>query len=117
VCRSLRVLCAAPDADGLARLKRAAVSVHWELTGGAVTLDELREQIERLRPDVVVIDARLGAAAVGAARAARPGARIVAAGGPLDGSDAEGGMDSVKEAILGIPPLGGPVRTEPPPAG
>jgi hypothetical protein len=114
VCRSLQVLCAAPDPERLAELKRAAVSVHWELTGGATTLEELRQQAERIQPDVVVIDARLGGNAVGAARQVKPGARVVAVGGELEGADAHGDLDTVKEAILRLSPVGGPVRTEPP---
>jgi DNA-binding NarL/FixJ family response regulator len=113
VCRSLHVLCSAPDPERLAELKRAAISVHWELAGGATTLEELRKQVERVQPDVVVIDASMSGDAVEVARRARPGARIVTVGGALEGADAHGDLDAVKEAILGIPPVGGPVRTGP----
>jgi hypothetical protein len=113
MCRSLRVLCAAPDPERLGELKRAAVSVAWEMTGGATTLEDLREQVERFQPDVVVIDACLGAGAVEVARGAKPGARIVAVDGALEGADVLGDLQAAKEAILGISPVGGPVRTEP----
>jgi DNA-binding NarL/FixJ family response regulator len=111
VCRALRVLCAAPDPERLAELKRAAVSVSWELVGGATTVEQLRDQAERLQPDIVVIDARMGPGAVAAARQPERRARVVAVDGSLEGADAHAALSGVKEAILGVPPVGGPVRS------
>src|SRR5881296_3893833 len=87
MCRSLRVLCAAPDTDGLAQLRRAAAGSEWELVGGALSLDDLERQAAELEPDVVVMHAGLGPAAVESVRRVRPGARVVALGA-VTGADA-----------------------------
>src|SRR5437870_4438716 len=111
MCRSLKVLCAAPDPERLGSLKRAAVGAEWELVAGARSEAELCEQLVEWRPDVVVIDASLGTEAFERARALRPGARLVAmgeTGGPIDAE--AGSLDQVRGAILGIPKPGGPVR-------
>jgi DNA-binding NarL/FixJ family response regulator len=110
VCRALKVLCAAPGRGALQALKRAAVSVSWELVGGAVTAAELVKQLDELVPDVVVVDAALPDVGTGAIRRAAPRARVIALG-PLEGAD--GVADSpqgIRDAILGLPPMGGPVR-------
>jgi hypothetical protein len=112
MCRALKVLCAAQDADRLIALKRAALSVHWELAGGATSVDELVNQVDGHAPDVVVVDAALGEDAAIKVRERRPTARIVSVGGPLEGADAFAQTGtSVKQAIVGLPPVGGPVRT------
>jgi hypothetical protein len=112
VCRALKVLCAAPGRERLAELKRATVSVHWELAGGATSVDELFSQVDVLQPDVVVIDTALGPEAAIGVRERLPIARVVAVGGPLEGVDAVADTTSaVKDAILGVPPVGGPVRS------
>jgi len=111
VCRALKVLCAAPDRDRLAGLKRAAVGVAWELVGGAASLEELPDQLESWRPDVVVLDASLGPAALRAVRDSGRWVRVVSVG-ELPGSDAAAGsLDEVRDAIVGAPSPGGPVRT------
>ena len=110
MCRALKVLCAAPGPDALQALKGAAVSAAWELVGGAVTAAELVKQLDELVPDVVVVDAALPDLGIGAIRRAAPRARVVALG-PLEGAD--GVADSpqgIRHAILGLPPVGGPVR-------
>lgn len=110
MCRALKVLCAAPTPDRLAELRRAAVSAHWELVGGASSLDELGRQVAEWGPDVVVVDGGLGAAAVEAARRARPAVRVVAVGA-VDGADqVAASLAQVRGVILGLPGPGGPVR-------
>lgn len=111
MCRALKVLCAAPDRERLLQLKRAAVSVHWELVGGATTADELVNQVDHFAPDVILIDAAIGADAAANVRSRQPTARIVAVGGELDGADGCADLDGVKDAIMGVPPVGGPVRS------
>jgi DNA-binding NarL/FixJ family response regulator len=111
VCRALKVLCAAPDPGRLLALKRATASVHWELVRGALDIDELVMQVDQLRPDVVVIDADLGARAALSVRERMPNARIVSVGGSLEGEDAAAEPGTVKEAIFGLPPPAGPVRS------
>jgi DNA-binding NarL/FixJ family response regulator len=111
VCRALRVLCAASPGDRLAELKWAAASAHWEVVGGAASLDELLKQIGDWGPDVVIIDASMGTGAVRAVRAARPQTRIVTLGAEVAGGDA--GAESMKDVartVLGLPRTGGPVQ-------
>jgi DNA-binding response OmpR family regulator len=109
MCRALRVLCAASGRDRLNQLKRASVSVHWELVGGATALEEVEAQAGEWRPDVVVLDATLGMEAVRAVRQMRPAARIVSVG-ELAGADARAdSIDGIREAVLGLPRPGGPV--------
>jgi hypothetical protein len=103
MCRALRVLCAAPEVDRLGELKRAAVSAHWELVGGALSVEGLEAQLVQWEPDVLVLDSGLGPAAVARCREARPLARIVVVG------EAATEIEGVREAILGMPGPGGPV--------
>ena len=110
MCRALKVLCAAPGTDSLRALKGAAVSVSWELVGGATTVDELVRQLDDHSPDVVVVDAALPGVEVGAIRQAAPRARVISLG-TLDGADGVAHTpERVRDAILGLPPVGGPVR-------
>jgi DNA-binding NarL/FixJ family response regulator len=110
LCRALKVLCAAPGADSLRALKRAAVSVSWELVGGATTVHELVRQLDELSPDVLVVDAELPGIAVDAIRSAAPRARVIAVGS-LEGADGVADTpQGIRDAILGLPPVGGPVR-------
>jgi hypothetical protein len=111
VCRALRVLCAAPTLERLAELRRNTVASHWELVGGALTIDEMVSQIDEFRPDVTVVDADLGADSARRVRAVLPGVRIVAVGGELEGADGRARLESVREVILGTTPAGGPVRS------
>ena len=111
MCRALKVLCAAPDRDRLLELKRAAASVHWELVRGATRTDELVKQVDEVRPDVIVIDVALGADSAIKVRDRMSNARIVSVGGRLDGANATAEPATIKDAILGLPPPAGPVRT------
>jgi DNA-binding NarL/FixJ family response regulator len=109
MCRAVKVLCAAADPERLSELKRSAVAAEWELVGGASSLDELVTQLEGRRPDVLVLDAGLGAESIVRARAALPSVRVVTIG-PLAGADDVASLDEVRAAILGLPRPGGPVR-------
>lgn len=110
MCRALKVLCAAGDAERLAELKRAVASAHWELVGGALDADELTAQAAALRPDVVVIR-DLGQAAVPGVTGARPNARLVLVEPAPGARDGVVDLDRVRTAILAGPGPGGPVRT------
>jgi len=109
MCRALKVLCAASSPERLDELKRAAVSAHLELAGGATSARELAEQVELHGPDVVVLDESLGGEAVGTVRAARPTARIVGVGS-VAGADVEAAaVEDIRDCILGVRRTGGPV--------
>jgi len=105
----MTILCAAPGRDELSALKRAVVSASWELVGGATSAGELLSQLEELRPDVIVVDARVSGVDLGEVRRARPAARVVVLG-VIPGADAEAAEPGrLRDAILGVRPVVGPV--------
>ena len=110
MCRALKILCAAPNAESLRALKVAAVSAAWELVGGATTADELVRQLDRHSPDVVVVDAMLPGVEVTAIRRAAPRVRVIALGALAGADGVAPTPERVRDAILGLPPVGGPVR-------
>ena len=110
MCRALKILCAAPGADSLRELKGAAVSASWELVGGATTADQLVRQLDEHAPDVVVVDARLPGVGIDAIRGAAPRARVIALGSLAGADGAADTPQGIRDAILGLPPVGGPVR-------
>jgi hypothetical protein len=98
-CLALLVVCAAPDAESLQRLKRAAVSAAWELTPGATTAEEALAQIEERRAHMLVV---LGPMAdlVARVRERYPAMRIVSVG-PMDGADvAVPSLEEVRAAVM-----------------
>jgi hypothetical protein len=110
MCRALRVLCAALTRDRLNALKHAAVSVHWELVGGATSIEDLLMHVGEFDPDVVIVEAGFGAEVVEAIRSLDDTIRIVAVG-ELPGSDEiTPSFEHVREAVMGLPRPGGPVR-------
>ena len=110
MCRSLKVLCAASDRDRLRALKLATVSAAWELVGGVSNEGDFADQLASWRPDVVVLDG-MGEGAVALVRSTLPLARVVAVGPAALGADVVAGTrEEVRDAILGMPRPGGPVR-------
>jgi hypothetical protein len=112
VCRALQVVCVAAGEPSLRTLKRAAVSADWELTAGATDAHDALAQIVDRRAHVLVA---WGAFAdlVRQARQRSPALRIVAVGRTVM-PEADVNLSSIKgvrDAILGIPPRGGPVRS------
>jgi len=113
VCRALRVLCVTDGREHLPELKLATVSTSWELVGGASSMSELADQLETWHPDVVVVEASMGAEVVQLVRARLETARIVAVGGTAPGADEVArSLEDVRAAVLGLPRPGGPVRTK-----
>jgi hypothetical protein len=112
MCRALKVLCAAPSPERLAELKGGSVSVHWELAGGAISVAELADQVTGYGPDIVVLDASLGPAAVAAARSGAKTVQVISVGVEvIPGADGHAATpDEIRDAILGAPRPGGPVR-------
>ena len=109
MCRALKILCAATTAERLGQLKRATVSVQWELVGGATTVDEVSKQIEQWNPDVLVVDKDLGDGVEALARRVKETLRLVVI--EVSAVDPADLADSIKQRILGLPQPGGPVRT------
>ncbi len=55
MCRAVKVLCVAQDAERLAALKRASVSAEWELCVGATELRQALDQVDAERPHHLVV--------------------------------------------------------------
>jgi orotidine-5'-phosphate decarboxylase len=111
MCRSLKVLCAATGRERLTELKLATVSANWELVGGVASASELPAELDQWRPEVIVIEPGLGSDVVAMIRSRLAGARVVAAGGPVPGADEVAtSLEEIREAVLGLPRPGGPVR-------
>lgn len=109
MCRALKVLCVAPDADALAALKRAAVSADWELAAGATDEEAALEQLHGERPHVVVVFGPFeGFVAV--AREAYPFLRIVTDRDQPGATVVAASLEEVRGAVKALPRPGGPVR-------
>jgi hypothetical protein len=108
MCRSLKVLCVAPDPARLAELKRAAVGADWELTAGAIDEVAALEQLEAERPHVVVAIGGLDGF-VREARRRYPYLRVVTDHETPDASVVVADLDEVRPAIRGLPRPAGPV--------
>ena len=110
MCRALTVLCVARDAEALAALKRAAVSAEWELAPGATNERDALDQVDELRPHVLVVSGPFASLVEEARR--RVGAMRVVSVRPLAGSDAVvDSLGDVRAAVVGRAAPGGPVRT------
>jgi hypothetical protein len=86
------------------------VAATWELVGGASSLNELSGQLLEWRPDIVVAEAAMGPGALERIRTVRPEARLVVVGEAKGADAVAGSLEDVRDAILGIPKPGGPVR-------
>ena len=108
MCRAIRVLCVAADADALAALKRATVAAEWELARGAVSPDDALAQLEQERPHVLVVFGPFEEL-VRRARERSPGIRVIADRDLPGASAVVASMEEVRAAIKGRPRPGGPV--------
>jgi hypothetical protein len=109
MCRALLVLCVARDPERLRALRLAAAGAEWELAPGATSIDEALRQLEERSPHVLVVEGGLSDL-ISAARAVRPGLRVISVG-RLPGADAEvGGLDEVRGSVRATASPGGPVR-------
>src|SRR5262245_54521443 len=106
MCRALRVLCVAPDANALDALRRATVSAEWELVPGATTEPDALARVHEERPHVLVV---FGAfpGLVERALEAHPFLRVIA-DREAPGAIVVGSTDEVRSAVKGS---GGPVRS------
>jgi hypothetical protein len=109
MCRALKVLCVASDAEALAALKRASVSAEWELAPGATTEADALQQLHEERPHLVVAFGDFGRF-VAEARETFPSLRIVT-DRDLPGATAVAtSLEEVRGALKELPRPGGPVR-------
>lgn len=109
MCRALKVLCVAANEDALSELKRATVSVDWELAAGATTEEAALAQLREERPHVVVVFGPFERF-VAAAREAYPFVRIVADRDQPGATVVATSLEEVRGAVKGLPRPGGPVR-------
>jgi hypothetical protein len=112
MCRAVKVLCVATDREALLTLKQAAVSAAWELTPGAVDEQTALEQVETLRPHMLVAFGPFGDL-VRELRERYPGMRIVADRDTPGATEVATSLGEVRDLLAGLPRPGGPV-VEPP---
>lgn len=109
MCRALKVLCVATDADALRDVKMAAVGASWELAPGAVDAEDALAQMGEGRPHIMVIFGEYGDL-IAQARELYPGLRVIA-DTPAEGVDVVvASLEDVRPSILGAPKPSGPVR-------
>jgi len=108
VCRALKVLCVAEDPASLAELRRATVSVEWELAPGATTEDEAIRQLHAERPHVLVVFGSFPTL-VERALEAYPSLRVIS-DRAIPGVLAVGSLEQVRVAVKPSNGPGGPVR-------
>ncbi len=109
MCRALKVLCVAPDAEALAVLKRASVTAEWELVPGATSAEDALAQLAEGRAHLMVVSGPFTELAR-RARAAYPALRIVADFEAPEVNVTVGSLEEIRGAIKAAPRPGGPVR-------
>lgn len=108
VCRALKVLCVAPDRDGLIALKNAAVSAEWELAPGATNEADAIGQIDAERPHVLVVFGPFERV-VSLARERFPAMRIVTDRDAPGATVVATSLEEVRGLLTASPRPGGPV--------
>jgi hypothetical protein len=108
MCRALKVLCVAEDDGALRALKRATVSVEWELAGGATNESDAIGQIDAERPHVLVVFGPFERL-IALAREGFPGMRIVTDRDAPGATAVATSMEEVRGIVRSIPRSGGPV--------
>jgi hypothetical protein len=112
VCRALQIVCVSAGESSLRSLKKAVTAAEWELTAGATREEDALAQLDGRNAHVLVTWGAFGDL-VKRARERHPGLRIIAVG-RTEIPDADVNVRSIKDvrdAILGTPPPGGPVRS------
>ena len=108
MCRALKVLCVAEDAEALAALKRASVAAEWELCPGATDVRAALDQVEAERPHhLVAFGPFEDLIALVAER--YPGMRIVS-DRDAPGAVVATSLEDVRGLLAQLPRPGGPVR-------
>jgi hypothetical protein len=109
MCRALKLVCVATDAESLAMLRAASVSAEWELTQGAINETDALAIIDAERPHVLVVFGpyeRL----VELVADRLPGIRIVADRNLPGATAVATSLEEVRGLVKGLPGPGGPVR-------
>jgi hypothetical protein len=109
MCRSLLVMCVAPDDAALAELRAAAVGAEWELTDGAIDERVALDLIDARRPHVLVVTGPFEGL-VELVRSRFPAMRIVADRDLPGATAVASSLSEVRGLVLGPRP-GGPVAS------
>jgi hypothetical protein len=109
MCRALKVLCVAPDAEALAALKAATVAADWELCPGATDLRGALDQIDVERPHLLVAFGDFEEL-VALVAERFPGMRIVTDRDAPGATVVATSLEDVRGLLRGQPRPGGPVR-------
>jgi len=109
VCRSLRVMCVAPDRRSLAELRAATVGSGWELTEGATDERNALDVLDVERPHVLVVVGAFGSL-VELVRSRFPGMRIVTDRDLPGATVVATSLSEIRGLVLELPRPGGPVE-------
>jgi hypothetical protein len=114
MCRSLLVMCVAPDEGSLAELRAAAVGAGWELTAGATDERTALDLIDVERPHVLVVRGAFEGL-VELVRSRFPSIRIVADRDLPGATVVAASLEEVRGLVLGPTRPRGPVgpRSDP----
>ena len=112
VCRSVRILCVAPDEAALRALRGATVAAEWELTPGATDQTDALALIDRERPHALVVFGDFDGL-VELVRDRFPAMRIVTDRAAEGASAVVSSAEEVRETLRALARPGGPVRSEP----
>lgn len=108
VCRAMRVLCVAIDAESLTALRLATTAAEWELTPGAMNETDALAVIDAERPQALVAFGpyeRL----IGLARERFPAMRIVTDRDTPGASAVAASHEEVRERLRALARPGGPI--------
>ena len=107
MCRAVKVICVAEDAERLRLLKQAVVAAEWELTAGATDVRAALDQIDVERPHALVAFGPFEQL-VGIVAGRFPGMRIVA-DRPADGAVVVHDMSEARAALRSQHRPSGPI--------
>jgi alkanesulfonate monooxygenase SsuD/methylene tetrahydromethanopterin reductase-like flavin-dependent oxidoreductase (luciferase family) len=108
MCRALKVLCVAADAESLAALKRVSVGAAWELAPGALSTEEALDQLDEARAHIMVVSGSFPDL-LARARERYPGLRIVTDVPAEEADVVVGSPEEIRDAITTLPRPQGPV--------
>jgi hypothetical protein len=108
VCRALKVLCVADDADALRALRSASVGAGWELVPGAIGERDALDLIDVERPQIMVVFGRFDGL-VALVRDRFPGMRILTDRDTPGATAVATSLEEVRGLLMGLPRPGGPV--------
>ena len=108
VCRAVKVLCVAPDDEGLGALRRATTAAEWELTPGATNETDALGLIDAERPHAMVVFGSYETL-VSLVRGRFPAMRIVTDRDAPGTSAVASSPDEVREILRSLARPGGPI--------